>query len=348
MSPENIKKTNIQKGQLNDSLGVEKVDFKKICADLLSGLKDREKEILARRFALLGREEKETLEAIGQDFNLSRERIRQIEAASLRKIKSKTRNYPEAFDFLKNHLKRYGGVRREELLLKEIGGEDQQNEVYFYLTLEDSFQRRKETENSHAFWSFQEEGIVSRTKGVIQEVLKKLKKKEEPVPLEAIESSFPLPETVLASYLDVSKNIQRNNEGRYGLKDWPEINPKGVKDKAYLALKRAGKPLHFTEVAEKVENAHVQTVHNELIKDDRFVLVGRGIYALAEWGYYPGHVKDVIKRILKEADAPLSREEIIEKVLQQRMIKKNTILLNLSSHDQFKKTQEGRYTIREA
>lgn len=323
------------------------INYKKICSEILSGLKDREKEIVSRRFALLGQEEQETLEAIGQDFDLSRERIRQIEAASLKKVQPKTENYPQVLDSLRRYFNEYGGLKREKTLLQEMGGA-QANELYFFLTLEKSFQRKKETDEFYAFWVLDGREALDKVRGVIREALNKLKEEKEPVPLGDLEDLVYLSPKALASYLEVSKKIQNNDDGLYGLEDWPEINPKGVKDKAYLALKRAGEPLHFTKVAEKVSDAHLQTVHNELIKDDRFILVGRGIYALAEWGYYPGHVKDVIQKILKEADKPLSKEEIVRKVLRQRMIKKNTILLNLSSHDLFKQTSEGRYKIREA
>ena len=121
-----------------------------------------------------------------------------------------------------------------------------------------------------------------------------------------------------------------------------------MKDKAYLVFKKENKPLHFTEVASLIDSALPQTVHNELIKDSRFVLVGRGIYALKEWGYERGYVKDVIFKVLKSAQKPLDREEILEKVLEQRIVKKNTVLLNLSNKNYFLRTSEGNYTIKEA
>jgi len=110
-----------------------------------------------------------------------------------------------------------------------------------------------------------------------------------------------------------------------------------------LVFKKVGNPLHFREVTNLIENAHLQTVHNEIIKDSRFVLVGRGIYALSEWGYYPGQVKEVILKILKESEKPLKKEEILEKVLSQRLVKENTILLNLSDKKYFLKDSLGRY-----
>ena len=127
------------------------------------------------------------------------------------------------------------------------------------------------------------------------------------------------------------------------------INAKGIRDYAYLSIRQHGSPLHFSEVAKSIEKnfsrkAHIATCHNELIKDPRFVLVGRGLYALTEWGYVGGVVRDVIKNIL-EKEGALTREEIIEKVLKERYIKENTVVVNLQDAKYFKKDSKGRYLI---
>jgi hypothetical protein len=114
-------------------------------------------------------------------------------------------------------------------------------------------------------------------------------------------------------------------------------------------VKRHGSPMHFREVAEAIEGlfdrkAHTATTHNELIKDDRFVLVGRGLYALTEWGYSAGVVKDVLRDIL-EANGPLSREEIIDKVRKERYVKDNTIVVNLQDGNIFRRLSNGQYSL---
>jgi DNA-directed RNA polymerase delta subunit len=96
------------------------------------------------------------------------------------------------------------------------------------------------------------------------------------------------------------------------------------------------------------KETHIATIHNELIKDSRFVLVGRGIYALEEWGYGIGTVKDVILKILKESKNPLKKQEVLKKVSKQRIVKDNTIFLNLQNQKYFSKDSKGRYTVREA
>lgn len=319
-------------------------NYQKICSDLISKLNKREKEVISRRFGFDGKE-RETLEAVGNGFGICRERVRQIQKASFDKIKKRTEKYQKAFNHFLEHFKESGGLRKEDVLLKELGQEKEGNEVYFLLTLKEPFQKLNENDELYSLWTIDENSYLL-AKRAINSVFSQLKKIKKPLPLQKLNKSS-LKEKILVSYLQVSKKIQKNEDNLYGLSYWPEINPRGVKDKAYLAFKKAKKPLHFSEVANLVEKSHIQTVHNELIKDNRFVLVGRGIYALAEWGYYPGQVKDVIVKTLEQAGEPLTKEEVLEKVLKQRLIKKNTILLNLGNKEYFLRDSEGRYQIKQ-
>jgi hypothetical protein len=347
------------------SNGVEnKFDYSKICSELISDLKEREKEIISRRFGLNGLK-RETLESIGQDFGISRERVRQIQKVGIEKIKSKLSPYQKVFQSFLEYFKKFGNLRKEENVLAELGGNRWKNEVYFLLTLQKpsgtksrevkdetksqrpQFQRLGEDDDFYSLWTTDLDSF-NLAKKVIDSLTLQLQKIGRPLRFEELNPGVilggsSLKKEVLLSFLEISKKIQKNPEGLYGLKDWPEINPRGIKDKAYLILKKVGKPLHFRQVTKLIENAHLQTVHNELIKDSRFVLVGRGIYALSEWGYYPGQVKEVILKILKESEKPLKKEEILEKVLSQRLVKENTILLNLSDRKYFLKDSLGRY-----
>lgn len=92
-------------------------------------------------------------------------------------------------------------------------------------------------------------------------------------------------------------------------------------------------------------SAHSQTVHNELIKDPRFVLVGRGTYALSDWGYEPGTVCDVLVSALKNTENGLTKEEIIKIVKAKRLVKDNTIILNLQNKKVFKKIDNERFIL---
>jgi hypothetical protein len=158
-------------------------------------------------------------------------------------------------------------------------------------------------------------------------------------------------ENVLRRWLMISKQIGRNPLGDWGPADSPNVRVKGIRDYAYLAVKRHGSPMHFREVANTISElfghkAHIATTHNELIKDERFVLVGRGLYALTEWGYTAGVVKDVLRAILEE-EGPLSREELVDKVRKERYVKDNTILVNLQDTNLFKRLSNGTYALAE-
>lgn len=314
-------------------------NYKKICSDLISDLKERQKEVISRRFGL-GGGERETLESIGHDFGICRERIRQIEEDAFKKIKPRLKKYQEVFQTFSKYFKKLGDLKKEDILLKELG-EKSQNEVYFLLSLFEGFQRASQNEEFYSLW-FRNQDSLDRAKETIFLISQKLREIGKPLALKEIANFSSFETSILQSYLEISKKIQRNAENLYGLKDWPEINPRGVKDRAYLIFKKIEKPLHFSALAKMIKGANLQTVHNELIRNERFVLIGRGIYALREWGYEPGEVKDVIFAVLKK-EGPLQREEILNKVLGQRQVKKTTILLNLNNKKYFFKDSQGRY-----
>jgi len=313
-------------------------DIKTICqSTLLKGLPSRTEDVLSRRFGLKG--ERETLEEIGEHYGITRERVRQIQDDGLMILKERAKS-PECqkvLKFFSQKLKNSGSLKREDILLSDLG-KGQENYVYFLLIVSHQFQRFGETEDFRTFWAI-DRNVFDNAKKALGSFIAELQKKQQPMPL---------PKTVLASYAEISKKVLKGPEGLYGLKEWPEINPRGIKDKAFIVLKKTQKPLHFSEVATLISNGALkQTVHNELIKDQRFVLVGRGLYALREWGYEPGIVREVIANVLKTAKKPVEKDVVINKVLAQRLVKPNTILLNLQNKKYFLKTPEGKYIVRE-
>lgn len=313
-------------------------NYQTICHGiLLRGLPERTEDVLSRRFGLRG--ERETLEEIGERYGITRERVRQIQDDGLVILEKRSQS-PECqkvFKAFAQKLKNSGSLKKEDMLLADLGS-NSENYVYFLLTISKQFQRFSETEDFHAFWAIDKNAFESAKKS-LNFFMAELQKKQQPLSL---------PKIVLASYAEISKNVLKGSEGLYGLKEWPEINPRGIKDKAFIVLKKEQKPLHFSEVATLIGNGALrQTVHNELIKDQRFVLVGRGLYALKEWGYEPGIVREVIAHVLKEAKKPMAKDMVVDKVLTQRLVKPNTILLNLQNKKYFLKTSEGKYTVRE-
>ena len=325
----------------------QNIDYQKTSQKLLGDLSARVKEVIVRRFGLDGKE-RETLEAIGKEYKITRERVRQIERDGLLKLRLAIKEYPMLTKAIADELEVTDGLREESELLESIGGDKYQNHVYFVLNLSEQFVKFPENENYKTSWALKPESFYSAQK-LITDFETDLKKKRQPVNLSGQQSVANINRDVLMAYLAISKKIKQGPDGLYGMKDWPEISPRGVRDKAYLALKKANEPLHFSEVAKKIGNgALAQTVHNELIKDSKFVLVGRGLYGLKEWGYEPGVVKDVISQIIKSAKKPLSKEEIVTLVTKQRFVKENTITFNLSNRRNFYRTADGKYRIQES
>ncbi len=338
-----------------------KINYEKVCNKLLQGLPERTLDIIESRFGLKNGE-KETLEMIGKRHGLTRERVRQIEKDGLSQIRPRIKDYRNIFKSVEKVLSSFGGIKEEKSFLECLAKkENEKNCLTFILSAADDFKKIPENKDFHSAWAVDNEFFLLAKK-VISKTISFLKKENNLFNLNDLFSFLrkTIPQKVdkkaFQSYIEISKKIERNPEGLYGLGHWIEIKPRGIKDKAYLVLKKKKSPLHFKEIASQIEllpfsspkKIQTTTVHNELIKDERFVLVGRGLYALKEWGYEPGTVKDVILKILKKSKKPLKREEISEKVLKERIVKKNTILLSLSDKNYFLRDEDGKYKVREA
>ncbi|MCX6813843.1 MAG: hypothetical protein NT078_01275 [Candidatus Azambacteria bacterium] len=338
--------------------------LKNILDELIKVLNPRTREVVEKRFGLRS-VSCQTLEAIGQNLGVTRERVRQIEALGLRQLANKNvlESLNPAFETIEKHLMDYGGVRREDYFLRELSKlfslkeKNDENLVSFALVLgQERFIHFKETPRWRAAWALND-NAYNNVISLIDALRKKLAEQNLPIPKEAVLKiatflNSGTSDKALFSYIELSREIAQNPFGEWGIIDSPEVSPKGVKDKAYLIFKKEKKPLHFVQVAELINQvafegrqAHPQTVHNELIKDPRFVLVGRGTYALADWGYEPGTVRDVLVSALKNAELGLTKEEIIKIVQTKRLVKENTILLNLQNKKVFKKIDNERFTL---
>jgi Sigma-70, region 4 len=326
---------------------------------LTAEVPERAREVLVYRFGLGASSERETLEAIGERWGITRERVRQIEAAGIDAIRN-SKAFSEAapaLDELASYIKDMGGIVAEETLLEGLAVDEKaRNRYRFLLVVGSAFFRERETDEFYARWHVDEK-TAKKVHGALSSLYAGLSDSEVLsegelldrfiAELREVNDAYKN-EEILKRWLTLSKNIGANPLAEWGRSASPAIRTKGIRDYAYLVIKRAGTPMHFSDVAKTIstlfaKEAHVATTHNELIKDDRFVLVGRGLYALAEWGYQPGVVRDVIKDALKKK--PLTREQVIEAVKKVRYVKDNTILVNLNDPRYFKRQKNGTYTV---
>jgi DNA-binding phage protein len=322
--------------------------------------REREREIVSRRFGLFDR--KETLEQIGELLGITRERVRQLEKSVVNRLKSAAEQgeipgIPEIENTLVTELQKLGDVARVSKLTEQVSSETnklEQARVAFLASL--CPQLIVINEDDHYYHAV---GILStrdekHVKEDVSKIIDTIKKNGEPTSIEDIaRTSGVTDETQTEALASVSKHLATLNN-RWGLVKWPMVNPKNIRDKIYVILKEHGKHMHFNEIAEAIKGSEfkrkdvtTQAIHNELIKDKRFVLIGRGIYALKEWGYEKGTVSDIISEVLRKEGAPLHRDEIVKRVLKSRYVKETTILLNLQGKPQFKRVAKATYSLAE-
>lgn len=338
-----------------------KLQLEKIITEVLSTIeREREREIIARRFGLFDR--KETLEQIGELLGITRERVRQLEKAVVSRLKAQADggqlpHLSLVQDAIIEHLGNMGNIARINELTGKLAKDNtrvDQARISFLAQL--SPKLVVIDDNDHYFLSVGLNGVHDEktVKKMVDKIIAAIKEIGEPAPIEDIARGAKIDNTKHAAALaSISKALATLN-GRWGLIKWPMVNPKNIRDKIYVILKEHGKHLHFNEIAAAIKKSDfkrkdvtTQAIHNELIKDKRFVLIGRGIYALKEWGYEKGTVADIITEVLKKSKQPLHRDEIVKLVLKSRYVKETTILLNLQGKPQFKRVAKATYALAE-
>lgn len=331
---------------------------KQVTKRLLSNLQDRAYDIIVNRYGLGDNSDSKTLEAIGKKYGITRERVRQIENAALASIRKSDvfKTETKIFEEIKGLLDAMGAIVHEDEFLASISKDKTvQNHIRFYLVLGEEFKHLKEDDNFQKRWTINEK-LSEVVHTALQNIYRGLNDKEL-LSEEDLVARF-LAEVkdsaeeyknkeIARRWLTIAKKIGKNPLGEWGPAESQNIKTRGIKDYAFLMMRKHGSPMHFREVAKAIvdtfgRKTHVATTHNELIKDPRFVLVGRGYYALAEWGYKPGVVREVIAEIL-EKEGPMTKDEIIDRVLKERFLKKNTILVNLQNPNYFARLDDGRY-----
>ena len=320
---------------------------------------EREQEIISRRFGL--HDHKETLEQIGDLLGITRERVRQLEKAILSKLKTAIENdkIPQIYslekEFTKNLVDLGRVARTKDLASEMFNGkitDVDQARLNFIAELAPHLVTVGENDNYYGGIGIKEYGNEKDIKKRVDEIVNLIKTTKHPMTADDMHDKldYEHPKQIVA-LASLSKKLA-HLKGNWGLVKWPTVNPKNIRDKIYVILQEKGKPMHFTDIASSIQDSDfkrkdvtTQAIHNELIKDKRFVLIGRGIYALDSWGFNQGTVADIIENVLKNADEPLHRDEIVRRVLKSRQVKETTILLNLQSKPQFKRVAKATYAL---
>lgn len=343
---------------MNDTIEVTIPDITDSVKDILETIeREREREIIARRFGLYDR--KETLEQIGELLGITRERVRQLEKAIMIRLRIAAEDSLPHVERLEKifirHLYDLGNVARLSDLSARSTKENTERErahIAFIAELAPRLSVVEENDQYHHSVGLKEHHDEKAIKKHVDELVDVIKKHGEPLTTEELHEkvnhNHPDHVRALAS---VSKNLASLQE-KWGLAKWPTVNPKNIRDKIYVILQQNGKPMHFSDIAKAIKDSDfkrkdvtTQAIHNELIKDGRFVLIGRGIYALKEWGFKKGTVADIISDILRKEGGPLHRDEIVKRVLKHRQVKETTILLNLQGKQQFKRVAKATYAL---
>ncbi|HNV97384.1 MAG TPA: sigma factor-like helix-turn-helix DNA-binding protein [bacterium] len=345
-------------------------DPKEVVSELLKVLNDREKEIITKRYSLRG-DKKFTLDSIGKTYNITRERIRQIENIAIKKMKNisdKIEAIKKLDSIVNDILSEYLGILSQDNLIQKILRNSASDNANYQSTrflinkiLSDNYDIHKEDDNYYELLRSKNSDFDEFNDAIVK-IVELFSKKQEPIHKSSLWQTYAdekdinfnsdkINEDILLEFLNASKKIKQNPLGELGLTDWKSIIPKRMSDKIFLVMKNYNKPMHFREIADEInkmgfdkKSAHPATVHNELILDDKYVLVGRGIYALKKWGYESGKVSEIVEKILQE-NGPMKKDDLINQVLKKKLVKKTTVNLAIINNKNIKKNSEGKYYL---
>ena len=260
---------------------------------------DREKEIISRRFGLTG--SRETLEQIGEMLSITRERVRQLEKAILIHLQvsaeeNQISELAPAEKILIRNLTEMGRVAKLDSLADKVYGRTatalERAGINFIATFSKGLTVIEESDSYNAAIGIAEYGDALAIRNRVDEIVGIIRKNKEPMTLDQLDNllNYEHPDHIKA-VASISK-LLANLNGIWGLSKWPSVNPRNIRDKIFVILEAHKEPMHFSEIAKEIresnfkrKNVTVQAIHNELIKDSRFVLIGRGIYALSSWRF---------------------------------------------------------------
>jgi len=327
-------------------------NIEKMFSWVLESLSEKERIVIERRIGLNG--EKETLQNIWNSFKpaITRERVRQIEDAGIKKVGRiiKATDLSEIQEMAREIISHHWGVlTREKLIGAIISNMNLSKEINAHILeviVQSDFETNKSKPRLGTQTYFTLPNVTRKSIDAIhKEALKILKRRKDVMErselysqiAENIESQvWKLENVFIDSSLDIFDDIVKGEEVLIGLTRWKILNPKTLKDKAIYVMKKDKVPMHFIDISNKIsdylgESVKINTIHNELIRNEEFILIWRWIYALKEWGFKPGTVLDVILDILGKNWGPMTTEDIIKKVLKVRNVKKTTIYMNLQN-----------------
>lgn len=341
--------------------------FSETLAEIFRGLDKREADILQRRYGLLNRQP-ESLQAIADDYSLTRERVRQVQNRSLSLILPKLQRHPDV-EALTRVATNYLGklkVKRLQTLLSQLrdhyrlDDEPELNVIGFLLRYSPKLSHAEEDEHFHHFVGAQER-LVKLARHVLKRIHQRFVDNHHKVWSEdkvaelvqrEIERHLKVKpsQNELFDFLKIIKAVAKNPFNQFGLRSNEFISPPSLREKIRLVLKVKGRPLHFRDIYHQLKEFQTlkdeflshhwhkdynqESIHNQLIFDPEIVLAGRGIYALKEWGYFDGDTLLLMRQLVKTAKR-IHKEQLWEAVQKQKLISRTTFEIYLRRKEVF-------------
>lgn len=324
---------------------------------------ERSKDVITRRYGLVTGE-RETLEEIGQIYGVTRERIRQIETRSLKKMRhSNTRSKVPLTQLVENIFSENGYIissdEADKLIPKVIKNCPFDGSSLLDLISDLGWIQRHKVGDINFYSAKLGEVKLS---DLMEKIVLILKKDGGLLDTESIIRRLPFDEkveravlhSIVLKFCGIDPRIEEKISNKFTLysnhgrsKVWVSLITQ--------VLEEEGAPLHFTEIANRFHDlfkSEVQLIDHRrvyaiLVENRVFAHTGiRGTYGLTKWGLRKESTADLALECIKKAGFPLHFKQIYNYICKYKDSRQASIKQILESSGKFEKMGKAIYGIK--
>ncbi len=326
---------------------------------------DRSIDIIKRRFGF-DSGERQTLDEIGKDYGITRERVRQIQERSIQRIKHpSTKGRSTIISIINDIFQKNQFIISDseaDYLIGKVFNTSKFDGSSFLDMISDLGWIQKNKIGDVAFYtnnalkptlSLTMTNVYSLLKASstmisLEEIIKKI------IPSNTKYSENSDLQVIIKRICSLDPRIEERMPERYtlyGLHSRTNIWASLIKE----VLEKEGEPLHFADITNSVndmfpntDNNHidVRRLHSILIENHAFSHSGvKGTYGLTEWGFRKETTSELIEECIKKAGFPLHWKQIYNYVSKYKDTKPANIIAMLNSRDKFVRKGKGMFEV---
>jgi hypothetical protein len=331
--------------------------------ELFSDVDERTMNVISRRYGLLDGEA-ETLASIGESYNVTRERIRQIQSKAIKRFgrKISSKRYEPTLLLIEENIRNHSHIITDEeadILVPEIIKSKKYDGSSVMNLLCDLGLYKTCNLKGFTYYTVKSDHLEPAL--LIPSVIKLLKRSSKPISMENLINEVKKnkkvnakPEILSAVLIKVGETDPRIEQisNQYILSRSTTSRNIALITKI---LEDENIPLHFTEIASRVNDQlpkslslDVRRIHGILIESDCFSHTGqRGTYALTLWGFRKDSTLQIAKECILNAGFPVHFDYIYAYISKYKSSTRTSIKALLTQSGEFCEVSKNVYFVKQ-